>query len=134
MTKSIRDSIWIFVLLAATVLFFLPIIWLFSSTFRDVSEFIKYPGRLFPESFSVANYFKVFEMLAIGRSYANSFTIAVGSTVGVVITSSAAAYALAKVFVKGTIAASKEIPFHVTRSVGRDMIIVDGNALEFDPE
>ena len=44
------------------------------------------------------------------------------------------AYALAKVFVKGAIAASKEIPFHVTRSVGRDLIIVDGNALDFEPE
>ena len=102
MTQRVKESIWITVLLAATVLFFLPIIWLFSSTVREAGNFIKYPGRLFPESFSIANYFKVFDTLAIGRTYANSFIISVGSTAGVVITSSAAAYALAKVRFRGS--------------------------------
>lgn len=40
------------------------------------------------------------------------------------------AYDLAKVFVKGPLAKSKEIPFHATRSVGPDLIIVDGNAID----
>ena len=42
------------------------------------------------------------------------------------------AYDLAKVFVKGSLAQSKEIPFHATRSVGPDLIIVDGNAIDIE--
>ena len=42
------------------------------------------------------------------------------------------AYDLAKVFVKGPIAESKEIPFHATRSVGPDLIIVDPKVIDID--
>ncbi len=102
MTQRVKDSVLIIILLVATLLFFLPIIWLFSSTVREYSNFIKHPGRLLPETFTIANYFKVFDKLDIVRSYANSFIIAIGATIGVVITSSAAAYALAKVQFRGS--------------------------------
>lgn len=42
------------------------------------------------------------------------------------------AYDLAKVFVKGEIAESRRIPFHATRSVGPDLVIVDGTALDIE--
>ena len=42
------------------------------------------------------------------------------------------AYDLAKVFVKGSLSKSKEIPFHATRSVGPDLIIVDGNTIDVE--
>jgi len=39
-------------------------------------------------------------------------------------------YDLAKVSIEGPIAASKRVPFRATRSIGRDMIIVDSKQLE----
>lgn len=42
------------------------------------------------------------------------------------------AYDLAKVFVKGSLAKTKEIPFHATRSVGPDLIIVEANAIDIE--
>ncbi len=89
------------VLVVITALFFIPVIWLLSSTFREHSAFIKFPGRVLPESLTLANYVKVFQTLSIARSYANSAIIAIGATSGVVVTCAAAAYALAKIDFRG---------------------------------
>lgn len=39
-------------------------------------------------------------------------------------------YDLARVFIKGPVAESKQVPAHVTRSIGPDLIIVDSEQLE----
>ncbi len=39
-------------------------------------------------------------------------------------------YDLSKVFIEGPVAQSKRVPFRVTRSIGRDLIIVDSKQLE----
>jgi len=42
------------------------------------------------------------------------------------------AYDLARVFVGGPVAESKQIPFSATRSVGPDLIIIDSTAIEIE--
>jgi sporulation protein YlmC with PRC-barrel domain len=41
-------------------------------------------------------------------------------------------YDLSKVFVKGAVAESKQVPYEATRSVGPDLIIVDSEAIELE--
>jgi sporulation protein YlmC with PRC-barrel domain len=67
-----------------------------------------------------------------GRQIATEKGVRVGVLNDVVINElgKVIAYDLAKVFVKGPLAESKEIPFHATRSVGPDLIIVDPNVLD----
>lgn len=69
-----------------------------------------------------------------GRPIATEKGLRVGILDDVIVdeTGKVVAYGLAKVFVKGPLAESKEIPFHVTRSVGPDLIIVDQNALDIE--
>jgi uncharacterized protein YrrD len=62
-----------------------------------------------------------------GRPIATEKGVRVGILNDVLVDESGkvVAYDLAKVFVKGTVAESKEIPFQATRSIGPDLIIVD---------
>jgi len=67
-----------------------------------------------------------------GRQIATEKGVRVGTLNDVIVDEAGkvVAYDLTKVFVKGPIAESKEIPFHATRSVGPDLIIVDPNAID----
>jgi sporulation protein YlmC with PRC-barrel domain len=69
-----------------------------------------------------------------GRQVATEKGVRVGVLNDVVVNElgKVIAYNLAKVFVQGSLAENKEIPFHATRSVGPDLIIVDSGAIEAD--
>jgi uncharacterized protein YrrD len=71
-----------------------------------------------------------------GRPIATDKGVRVGVLNDVFVdeTGKVVAYDLAKVFIKGPIAETKQLPFHVTRSVGPDLIIVDPDALDFEGE
>ena len=69
-----------------------------------------------------------------GRQIATEKGVRVGVLNDIVVDEAGkvVAYDLAKVYVKGPIAESKEIPFHATRSVGPDLIIIDPKVLDID--
>ncbi len=80
--------------LAAT-LSLLPFLWMVSTSLRALPEVIAAPFAL-PRSPLWDNYPAVFEAVPFGRSYLNTIYVTLTRTVGVVLTSSMAAYAFAR--------------------------------------
>jgi len=84
-------------LLCLIALFFLfPFYWMVSSSFKETSVAYQVPPEIFPLKPVAANYIKLLETEA-GRWLINSISISILTTVAVIIISSMAAYALAKI-------------------------------------
>lgn len=79
----------------------------------------------------VASLLAVFGQMK-GRSIATEKGVKVGVLNDILVDENGkiVGYDLAKVFIEGPVAQSKRIPFRVTRSIGKDMIIIDSNQLE----
>lgn len=119
--KTWQTVIWFVVLLAITAIVLYPLVWLLLSTFKPNAEFGSNPGLL-PNNPTLANYAKVAEGIAgvpMWRFFANSLIIAVGSVIGVVLSSALAAYAFARIQFKGlgilfaAMIGTLLLPFHV---------------------
>ncbi|MDR7113799.1 MULTISPECIES: carbohydrate ABC transporter permease [Microbacterium] len=116
-----QTVIWFVVLIAVTAVVLYPLVWLLFSTFKPNSEFGSNMGLL-PENPTIANYAKVMEGIAgvpMWRFFLNSFIIAAGSVIGVLLSSSLAAYAFARIQFKGlgilfaAMIGTLLLPFHV---------------------
>jgi multiple sugar transport system permease protein len=119
--KTWQTVVWAIVLLALTALVLYPLVWLFLSTFKPNSEFGQNPG-LIPQNPTLENYGKVMEGIAgipMSQFFLNSIIIGVGSVIGVLFSSSLAAYAFARVQFKGlgvffaAMIGTLLLPFHV---------------------
>ena len=73
-----------------------PLWWLVSSSFKGLGEIFEYPPDLFPDSLRLDNYQQVFELQPFARQFFNSSYIAILNVVGVLIFSSLAGYAFAR--------------------------------------
>ncbi|WP_194410491.1 carbohydrate ABC transporter permease [Microbacterium cremeum] len=119
--RTWQTVIWFVVLLALAAVVLYPLVWLFFSTFKPNAEFGQNQS-LIPQNPSFDNYVKVMEGIAgvpMWRFYLNSLLLAVGSVVGVVLSSSLAAYAFARIQFKGlgiffaAMIGTLLLPFHV---------------------
>ncbi len=119
--RTWQTIIWFVVLVAITAIVLYPLVWLFLSTFKPNSEFGSNPG-LIPQNPTVDNYVKVADGIAgvpMWRFFLNSFIIAASSVVGILISSSLAAYAFARIQFKGlsvlfaAMIGTLLLPFHV---------------------
>ncbi len=119
--KTWQTVIWFVVLLAITAIVLYPLVWLLLATFKPNEEFGSNPG-LFPDNPTLENYAKIAEGIAgvpMWRFFANSLIIAVGSVIGVVLSSALAAYAFARIQFKGlgiffaAMIGTLLLPFHV---------------------
>lgn len=86
-------------ILAIPLLF--PLWWLVTSSFKGLDEIFAYPPRLFPESFDLTNFARVFELQPFGRQYFNSLYIAAVNVIGTLVVSSLAGYAFARIRFRG---------------------------------
>ena len=119
--KTWQTVIWFVVLLAITAIVLYPLVWLFLSTFKPNAEFGSNPGLL-PKNPTLDNYAKMGEGIAgipMWKFFLNSFIIAGGSVIGVVLSSALAAYAFARIQFKGlgflfaAMIGTLLLPFHV---------------------
>ena len=119
--KTWQTVIWFVVLLAITAVVLYPLVWLFFSTFKPNGEFGQNMGLL-PNNPTLENYAKVSEGIAgvpMWKFFLNSFIIAIGSVIGVVLSSALAAYAFARIQFKGlgilfaAMIGTLLLPFHV---------------------
>lgn len=78
----------------------LPLLWMFSTAFKQTSAFYVYPPNFIPEHPTLSNFSDVFK-LGLGRALGNSIIVAAAMTVIVVVTSTMAGYALAKIPFRG---------------------------------
>jgi multiple sugar transport system permease protein len=89
-------------LIALAIGMLLPFFWLFSMSFRPVSEAYKLPPSFLPPSLDFANYFKVLaSRVPFLHIYANSLLVAVVVTIGQLVTCTLAAFAFARLNFRG---------------------------------
>lgn len=83
---------------AVAVLFFLPLVWMVSSSFKPNADIFVFPIEWIPKTLKVSNYTEIWtsKELPFGLLYLNSIKIAVITIVGKLILSASAAYAFSK--------------------------------------
>ena len=87
----------IFILLICWAVFtFVPLLWMFSSSFKDSTAITAVPPQLFPENPTLDAYKRLFEASGIGRWFINSTIVSVISTIINVFFAALAGYAFAK--------------------------------------
>ncbi len=107
-------------LIAAALFIVFPFVWMFLTSFKSESEIFGDPGNLFPKTFNLENYVRIWTELPFARLFLNSVIFAGGVTVLSVFFDSLAAYALARLNFPGkTIAfflviATLMVPYQIT--------------------
>ena len=90
----------ILIVLAVMALF--PFIWMVASSLKDNTEMFAYPPKVFPTVPKWHNYVEAVTSVNFGRGFLNSVKLAVINTVGQVLTSAMAGYALGKLRFRGS--------------------------------
>lgn len=92
------------VLLALSILWIIPVVWAFFTSFKSKNEIISSGFSLIPNKFTLANYIELLgsnEQTPVLTWFVNSLLIAVGQTLLVLIVVSLAAYGYTRVKFKG---------------------------------
>ncbi len=83
------------------VLMLFPLFWMVASSFKTPQQLQALPPVWLPTSINFSAYQRAFSTVPFARSFLNSFVIAGGSTLGIVITSIMAGYVFAKLRFRG---------------------------------
>lgn len=89
------------VLAGGGLLMLVPFFWLLSSSLKAPHEIYAFPPKWIPDPIRWVNYWEVFEEVSVVRYTVNTIHIAFFSTLGVVLSSSLAAYSFARLRFKG---------------------------------
>ncbi|MBO0984357.1 carbohydrate ABC transporter permease [Rathayibacter sp. ZW T2_19] len=95
--------VWIVAMIALTAIVLYPLVWMGAAAFKPNSEFGGQTSLL-PQNPTIDNFVKVFAGVGgvpLWQFFLNSTILAVGSVIGVVISSSMAAYAFARLDFRG---------------------------------
>src|SRR5215210_8740717 len=99
--RRVTDVLWYLMLGLMSVIFVFPFFWTVSSSLKDVSELFTFPPTILPAVPQWQNYPRVLEKVPFMLWVGNSLYIVVLSTIGIVLTSSLAAYAFARFQFRG---------------------------------
>ena len=83
-------------LIVSCAIMLLPFFWMVTTSFKLESEVLRMPPQWFPKDWLWRNYIKAWNVAPFGRYFFNSFFMAITTTIGEVITTILAAYAVAK--------------------------------------
>jgi len=118
--ERIRGIVIHILLIPAAVVFLMPFLWMLSTSLKPDSQLYAYPPIWIPNPLQWANYPKTVTFVPFFLYLRNTLIIALSSMVGVVVSSSLAAYSLARIHWPGrnilflmTIA-TLMLPFQVT--------------------
>ena len=89
------------VLVSGGLLMLVPFFWLLSSSLKAPHEIFVFPPKWIPDPVRWVNYREVFEFVSVVRYTVNTTMITFFSTLGVVLSSSLAAYSFARLRFKG---------------------------------
>ncbi len=89
------------VLLLITVVTLLPLVWMFSASFKLDSEVFSVPIQWIPKTFHFENYVRIWQKIPFGRFTFNSFKLTIIVTFIQVLTCSFAAYGFSKCKFRG---------------------------------
>ena len=93
---NINNIIVIVLIILCGILVVFPIFWMIRTSFMSNSEINQYPPKLLPKKLLFSNYSDALTTFTFGRYLVNTLTIVISSVVGVILTSSIAAYAFAR--------------------------------------
>lgn len=108
------------VLISGGALMLVPFFWLVSSSLKEPFQIYVFPPQWIPNPIKWQNYVEVFEAVTVWRYTYNTLIITLLGTLGMVLSSSMAAYSFARLrftgrdFVFGTILSTVMLPFVVT--------------------
>ncbi len=88
-----------YVLVAAIMLF--PLFWMVASSFKTAQQLQALPPVWLPTQLDFSAYERAFSTVPFARSFLNSFVIAGGTTLGILVTSIMAGYVFAKLRFRG---------------------------------
>ncbi|MFC0415102.1 carbohydrate ABC transporter permease [Cytobacillus solani] len=94
-----RKVVFYFLLLFSAFLLFFPVLYAFMISFMTGGEIMQ--GKFFPQTFTLDNYFRVFERLPLMKYLMNSFVVSTGVMMGQLIVCSMAAYVFVFIPFKG---------------------------------
>ena len=95
--KVYADIATLLILSAGGVIMVVPFLWLLSSSLKTLSEIYSWPPTIIPHTIQWTNYVEIWRKLPFERFFLNSFVVAATVTAGVLLTSSMAGYAFARV-------------------------------------
>lgn len=93
--KALRIIIYIFLLIQALITIF-PFFWALATSLKSEAESIATPPILWPEEIQIQNYIDAWSLFPFGRFYLNTLFVSIFTTIGILLTSILAGYALAK--------------------------------------
>ncbi len=97
MKRRGRGSLWVKVIaIVLVVIWLIPIIWTFFSSFKTMGEIYSFPPTLFPHKISLNGYISIFRDLNFSRIVGNTLFVAFTATVITVFLCVTGGYALAK--------------------------------------
>lgn len=90
------------ILISLSIMSIFPFVWMLGSSLKGNADMFQIPPVLFPREPRWQNYLDVFSSVNFGRGFLNSIKLAVINTVGQVLTSAMAGYALGKLKFRGS--------------------------------
>jgi len=101
MNNKLKNILWYTVLLLFSLIFVLPIIWIFISSLKTSNEIFSWPPTILPNNVTFSNYITAFNKGNFVTYFKNSIFVAVAATALTLLINSMAGYALAKFDFKG---------------------------------
>jgi multiple sugar transport system permease protein len=97
-TLPIIERFFLYLLVVfGAVLTAMPFLWMFLTAFKGPGDVVSIPLRWFPTVWRFDNFSVIWNLIPFSRVYLNSIIVAVSQTVGVLLTSSMAAYSFARI-------------------------------------
>ncbi|HEB33040.1 hypothetical protein LCGC14_1688700 [marine sediment metagenome] len=90
-----------FVLIVGGLMMIFPMVWMIFSSFKPSLEVISVDFHLFPKTWTLRNYVRVFDELKMVRGYINSIVVSITVTFLVLLSATASGYLFAKLRFKG---------------------------------
>lgn len=117
---KIRKAVWYILLIAGAFIMLLPFLWMLSTSLKVENDIFSVPIKWLPETFTLENFKRAFEVVPIVRYMGNTFFIAAAKIFGEVLVSALVAYGFARFKFKGrnflfmVLLATMMLPYEVT--------------------
>ena len=89
------------VLILISIVFLVPIFWMFTTSIKDLSEVMTYPPVWWPNPPKWHNYIKAVNYIPFGRYTLNTIIITIGNIAGVLFSAPLVAYSISRIKWKG---------------------------------
>ena len=118
--KAIIAAIAYFFLIAGSIVFLIPLVWMISTSLRPESAVYQYPPKILPDHFMWENYILGWQVLPFTTFLKNTLIITISNVVGNLLSCSIVAFAFARLRARGStfffmlLLSTMMLPYEVT--------------------